>query len=127
MTVFLLGMLVPGREAAAQSDSSGDRCGALAAARPDSMVKVDTEPTPERLAPMKEGPRDADERAVLAHFVVTAEGLVDTSTVSVEHTRDAAWIDRLRRTLATATYKPAWTGGCRIARWSTFAVWSVQP
>ena len=114
-------MLLAGREAAAQSDSSGDRCGALAAARPDS------EPTPERLAPMNEGPRNADERAVLAHFVVTAEGLVDTSTVSVEHTRDAAWIDRLRRTLATATYKPAWTGGCRVARWSTFAVWSVQP
>ncbi len=120
-------MMLAGRGVAAQNDSATTRCAAIAQARPDSMVKVDTEPTPDRLLAMNEGPNDADQRAVVAHFVVTAEGRVDTTTITVEHTRDAAWIDRLRRNLASATYKPAWMGGCPIARWSTFAVWAGQP
>jgi hypothetical protein len=62
--------------------------------------------------------------AIIAHFVVTAEGGVDTTTVRVEHTNDEAWIEQLRRGLASAKYKPAWRRGCPVARWSTFAVWA---
>jgi hypothetical protein len=125
--LLVLLLMLGARSVAAQNDSATARCAAIAQARPDSMVKVDTEATPDRLPAMNEGPGDADQRAVVAHFVVTPEGRVDTTTVTVEHTRDAAWIDRLRRNLASATYKPARTGGCPVASWSTFAVWSGQP
>ncbi len=117
-------LLLPGRGLAAQSDSVPSHCSAIAQSRPDSMVPVDTEATPDHLPFVGDGPHDADERAVVAHFVVTAEGRVDTSTLQVEHTADERWIDQLRRTLAGATYHPARIKGCPVARWSTFAVWA---
>lgn len=125
--LLVLVMMLSARGVTAQNDSATARCAAIAQARPDSMVKVDTEATPDRLPAMNEGPNDADQRAVVAHFVVSSDGRVDTTTITVEHTRDAAWIERLRRNLASAIYKPARTGGCPVARWSTFAVWSGQP
>jgi len=121
----LLLLLVPwGRGLAAQSDSTSGQCSAIAQSRPDSMVPVDTEATPDNLPAVGEGPKDADERAVVAHFVVTPEGRVDTSTLQVEHTADQQWVDQLRRTLADARYHPARIRGCPVARWSTFAVWA---
>jgi hypothetical protein len=117
-------MMLASRGLAAQNDSTPERCAAVAQARPDSMVTVDSEATPDRLPFIDEGPRDADQRAIVAHFVVTAQGQVDTSTVRVEHTADQRWIDQLRRALAGAKYNPARTGGCSVARWSTFAVWA---
>jgi len=88
------------------------------------MASVDTEATPDHLPTVGEGPRDADRRAVVAHFVVTTEGRVDTSTLQVEHTADQRWIEQLRQALADATYHPARIKGCPVARWTTFAVWS---
>jgi hypothetical protein len=121
---LLLPLLVlAGRELAAQSDS-GLRCSTLGEGRPDSMAPVDTEATPNHLPLVDEGPRDADQRAIIAHFVVTAQGRVDTSSVQVEHTNDQRWIAELRRALATASFTPARARGCPVARWSTFAVWA---
>lgn len=125
--VSLVLLLMLAARAVAAQDSAATGCAAIAQARPDSMVPVDSEAIPDRLVPMQEGPSDADQRAVVAHFVVTPQGRVDTTTVTVEHTRDAAWIGRLRRALAEAIYKPAWSGGCPVASWSTFAVWTGQP
>lgn len=117
-------LLLASHELRAQSDSAPARCATVADVRPDSMATVDSEPTPDRLPFVDQGPRDADQRAIIAHFVVTAEGGVDTTTVRVEHTNDEAWIEQLRRGLASAKYKPAWKSGCPVSRWSTFAVWA---
>jgi hypothetical protein len=123
----LLLLATIGSRAAAQADTAAGRCSTPTQARPDSMVPVDTAPRPERLTPMAGGPQDAPRRAVIAHFVVTADGQVDTSTVAVEHTRDAAWIARLRHNLAQAIFTPGWRDGCRVPHWSTFAVVWVRP
>lgn len=120
-TLFLA---APLRGLAAQTDSSAPVCSTLSQAQPDSMVPVDTEATADHLPFLTEGPRDADRRAIIAHFVVTADGRVDTSTVRVEHTTDEHWINDLRRELADATYHPARVRGCPVPRWATFAVWS---
>jgi hypothetical protein len=117
-------LLLASSELTAQSDSAPARCATVGDVRPDSMATVDSEATPDRLPFIDQGPRDADQRAIIAHFVVTAEGGVDTTTVRVEHTNDEAWIEQLRRGLASAKYKPAWRRGCPVARWSTFAVWA---
>jgi len=122
--VLPLLLLLAGRDLAAQNDTGS---------RP--LLRDRPEPggldgagghgaTPDHLPFVGEGPSDADERAVVAHFVVTAEGRVDTSTLQVEHTADERWIDQLRRTLAGATYHPARLKGCPVARCSTFAVWA---
>lgn len=117
-------LLLASGELTAQTDSSAASCARVADVRPDSMATVDSEATPDRLPFVDQGPRDADQRAIIAHFVVTAEGGVDTTTVRVEHTNDEAWVEQLRRGLASAKYKPAWKSGCPVARWTTFAVWA---
>ena len=112
------------RDLAAQTDSTAVLCSTLSQAHPDSMTPVDTEVTADHLPFFPEGPRDADRRAIIAHFVVTAEGRVDTSSIRVEHTTDEHWIEDLRRELADARYHPARVRGCPVPRWTTFAVWS---
>ena len=118
---------ITGRALAQAAGEGGGGCPQPIRATPDSMVAADSGPRPQRLTAMGSGPRDAPHRAVIAHFVVDADGQVDTSTISVEHTNDAAWIARLRQALADAVYKPAYNNGCPVARWSTFAVLWTKP
>jgi hypothetical protein len=118
---------IAGRALPQAAGEGGGVCPEPIRAAPDSMVAADSGPTPQHLTAMGGGPRDAPHRAVIAHFVVEADGQVDTSTISVEHTNDVAWIARLRQALADAVYKPAYNGGCPVARWSTFAVLWTKP
>lgn len=120
LLVWLL-VLVPA-PLVAQADSAAARCTAQADAPADATLPVDWEPEPKGVPYSgNDAPKDAVGQTIVARFVVTAAGRVDTSTIAVTGTEDAKWLARFRRELGRTRFEPAQLGHCAIARAVTFS------
>ncbi len=118
--LLCLSALAP-HQLAAQSDTAKQRCLAQATAPADSILPVDVEPQlPIGFVKAKEMPNDAGGHVVVADFVVTATGRVDTTSVKITGTQDAKWISQFRHDLLHARIKPAEVGRCPVARKVSF-------